>query len=132
LREVGVGQPRCDRVEMKFSKLFQYAIVSIGMLSVGGCTSKVLPMRDAMAFSAIEENDDNGKKIITVSGFSGDSSMGVYKISSEKHSHRLLIKVHETLVRGTSTGTFKYSVEIKSNINYVCFGRLSDVIWRRR
>ncbi len=83
-----------------------------------------------MSFSAVVSNS-NGKNIITVSGFSGDSSMSVYNISSEEHGDKLLIIVFETLTRKGFTGNFEYSVEIKDNINYVCFGSLSDVIWRR-
>jgi len=58
--------------------------------------------------------------------------MGVYKISSERHGRKLLIRVHETLVRGELNGNFKYSVAIRDNINYVCFGSLSDVVWHRQ
>jgi len=57
--------------------------------------------------------------------------MGVYNVSSQEHGDKLLIIVLETLTRAGLTGNFQYSVEIKQNINYVCFGSLSDVIWRR-
>jgi hypothetical protein len=115
---------------MTRDKLFQYAIALIASMLVGGCESKILSRRDAMSFSAVVSYN-NGKNILTVSGFSGDSSMGIYNISSEEHGDKLLIIVYETLIRKGLTGNFEYSVELKENINYVCFGSLSDVVWRR-
>src|SRR6266853_420036 len=116
--------------KMTRGKLLRYAIALIATILVGSCGRKILSRRDAMSLSAVVSNN-NGKNILTVSGFSGDSSMGVYNISSEEHGDKLLIIVLETLIRKGLTGNFDYSVEIKENINYVCFGSLSDVIWRR-
>ena len=116
--------------KMTRGKFFWYTIFLVAAIFVWGCGRKILSLRDAMSFSAIVSSN-NGKNIITVSGFSGDSSMGVYNVSSQEHGDKLLIIVLETLTRAGLTGNFQYSVEIKQNINYVCFGSLSDVIWRR-
>src|SRR5258708_28889824 len=116
--------------KMTRGRLLRYAIALTASMLVGGCGSKILSLRDAMSFSAVVSNS-GGKNIMTVSGFSGDSSMSVYNISSEEHGDKLLIMVLETLTKEVLTGNFEYSVEIKENINYICFGSLSDVIWRR-
>src|SRR6266702_3532127 len=92
---------RYQRVTMR--RATRYAVLVIAVLSVGSC--EVLPRKDAMAFMA-EEHDHDGKKILTVFGFSGNSSMAVYRISSEEHGYKLLILAYETLVRRRMTGNF--------------------------
>jgi hypothetical protein len=95
--------------------------------------SKILSRRETVSFSAVI-NNINEKSIMTVSGFSGDSSMIVFNITRQELGDKLLIIARETLsgemlIRRGLTRKFEYSIEIKGNINYVCFGSLSDVVW---
>jgi hypothetical protein len=97
--------------------------------------SRILSRRDRLSFSTAIDND-NGKTIIAVSGFSNDSSMVAYHITRRKLGDKLLIIVHQALAQGMLisrglTRSFEYRVDINDNINYVCFGSLSDVVWCR-
>jgi len=96
---------------------------------------KILSRRETLSFSVVI-NNSHGKNIVTVSGVSKDASMIVYNITRRELRDQLLIIVRETmstekLIRRGLTRSFKYDLEIKENINYVCFGSLSDVVWRR-
>ena len=88
----GVQATRLLDRRNEFKNPFTYTIVSVAALAVGGCTSKILPRKDAMSFSVVESNDE-GKKTLTVSGFSADSSMVVYKTDTQEHGDKLLIVV---------------------------------------
>ncbi len=63
--------------KMTPAKLFRYVIVLIGTILVECCASQVLSSEMLCRFPIVVSNK-NGNTMLTVSGVSGDSSMGVY------------------------------------------------------
>jgi hypothetical protein len=80
----------------------------------------------------IEEAKDGTETILTVSGHTGDSGMGVQYAGWEQRGNTIVITITKTLVRGTMTGNSKLDIRVPSDVNFVALHNAQDIIWRRK
>ena len=92
--------------------------------------SLVLEAPNSLNLAVVETHTSTGT-IVRISGFSGNSSCSVKKITVRRESASLVVLVHLMLAREGTSGSFQYDLAVPNFVEEIGFGKSETVVWKR-
>jgi len=92
--------------------------------------SLVLEAPNSLNLAVVETHTSTGT-IVRISGFSGNSSCSVKKITVRRESASLVVLVHLMLAREGTSGSFQYDLAVPNFVEEIRFGKSETVVWKR-
>jgi hypothetical protein len=106
-----------------------FLIIVLAVLLLVGCLGEELELTKKVIgnFSISETKSESGNTVISLSGFSFHSALGVSRINTEIQGDTLIIRIYVDIKN--RDGNFSLIKEIPSNIKKVML--FDDIIWSR-